>query len=128
MRLLSVSVGLLCLSLQLSTALHMVLVEHVRCAEHGEWVHAADAHDEHADLHHDAASLEPGFVAADHPADDSHDHCPTCTERRKSSLQSVALVELVPAGLERSPDRIELRVSHHGARVFPFAPKTSPPV
>jgi hypothetical protein len=127
MRLLSVSAGLICLSLHLSTALHMVLVEHVRCVEHGEWVHASDAHHGHADSHHDVASLEPGLVAADHAADDDHDHCPAC-ETRKSSLQGSALAELVQPGHRRAPAGIAHGSSPHGARVYRFAPKTSPPV
>lgn len=130
LRHLTVWVGLLCLFGQFSSALHMVLVEHVRCAEHGELVHVDG--DQHADhdgtAHRERSPGGPAISSSSTDSDHGHDHCLICSERRKLALLPAAVPELrAPEGgdalLALCPD-----ASIHTPRIYSYAPKTSPPV
>lgn len=129
LRHLTVWVGLLCLSAQFSSVLHMLLVEHVRCAEHGELAHAGgDEHDDHGRALREASSSGPAISSSSSQGDHGHDHCLTCSERRKLAI-------LPPASLElRAPERdgallaFGRDASVHPVSVCSYAPKTSPPV
>jgi hypothetical protein len=123
------SLAVLCLATQLSSVAHLVLVEHVRCTEHGAWIHAGDeharAHVEHSASASDAPAVVPdaGAAAEDH----EHDHCLASTERRKLALLLLASAELPPlrpTALAATADH----ATHVVARaVHTLAPKTSPP-
>ena len=118
--------ALLALFLQGSGGGHMLLVEHTRCAEHGELVHEGGAH------HHGAPErAETNSVAfRSSPADGSeeaHEHCALAADRRD------ALVAIVEAQV--SAYLIEARQSvtpayafvPADAERFRIAPKSSPP-
>jgi hypothetical protein len=129
LRRLTVWVGLLCLSAQFASALHMLLVEHVRCAEHGELVHAnGDKHEDHGSVSRDVSSSGPTIGVSSRHADHGHDHCLTCSERRKLALLPPMIPEL------RAPeDRFAVLAPGWDApfpslRIYSLAPKTSPPV
>ena len=118
--------ALLALFLQGSSGGHMLLVEHSRCAEHGELVHAEKAHDhqasEHVETHR--VAFESG---SDESSDEAHEHCALSVDRRD------ALLSIVEAQI--APSRIELSASASPDAALPFvatkrfriAPKNSPP-
>ncbi len=118
--------ALLGLLFQGSTGGHMLLVEHTRCAEHGELVHNGEAHHhvgtEHAEPH------SPGLESApDHAGDEAHEHCALTADRR-DALDVVDDCHLL-ARVARAPNDLapsQTRVSPAGD-LFRVAPKNSPP-
>jgi hypothetical protein len=121
---LTLLLGLLCMVSQLSGELHWALVEHQRCADHGEWIHEGD--------HHHAGSEEaaaPAPLSVTSPDDDAHDHdhCQVLTDRRELGLAPSATTPLeAPAahavtGLERATPVVA------ASALYRLAPKTSPP-
>ena len=120
------------------SALHHAQERHVRCAEHGEWVHAPGPHpspaasrdDAHADRCGDAtpAASEGPSLAASERGDGAHDHCELASPHRERALPLLATFDLArPAGpvlLARAPREAPR------APAFPrhrLAPKQSPP-
>ena len=118
--------GLLTLLLQGSTSGHILLVEHTRCAEHGELVHRGDSH-EHVDSEHahaDAAALEG---TPSEGSDEAHDHCALSVDRR-GAVAAIVSPELLTQALEVAQGfaRTDAQPVAHTAR-FRIAPKNSPP-
>ncbi len=104
---------------------HMLLVEHSRCAEHGDLVHGA-AH------HHDAGPNRQAESAMLHGSPDAgteevHDHCSALTDRRD------ALVSIADAGPSIRVLEMRRVLSLPGNEIassasqLQLAPKTSPP-
>jgi hypothetical protein len=115
---------LLCLGAQLSTALHALLVEHTRCAEHGEWVHVEREHaDGHVAARGDPAPDGPVF-SAPHAADD---HCLVCSDVRKLAVLTASSPGLRAPTLHAEAAPNGKRWSVRSASIYSFAPKTSPP-
>ncbi|MDH4283231.1 MAG: hypothetical protein OEV36_11305 [Myxococcales bacterium] len=106
---------------------HLMLIEHVRCAEHGELAHGTA-------VHHPATPEPSNGVRSvalpDHrPADaGAHEHCALTADRREAILQidhaGVAAARLREERM-RAPEGHD-RDLRTGAR-FRIAPKTSPP-
>lgn len=128
------ALALLFLASHVWSALHHARERHVRCAEHGEWVHAPDADtpavasrdDGHADLCEEAPPQGPSLAASEHGA--AHDHCELASPHRERALPLFATFDLArPAGpvlLARAPREAPR------APAFPrhrLAPKQSPP-
>jgi hypothetical protein len=121
-------VGLLSIVAQLSSSFHLLLVEHVRCAEHGDWVHADGEHaDGLATERSQSSAHELQLAASNGESGHEHDHCVVCAERRR-------LAPLPPGTSElRAPDRAaeaphpHVRVFSRTTRLYAMAPKTSPP-
>ena len=93
-RQLTIWVGLICLLSNVTAAAHFLLVEHVYCAEHGEWVHADE---EHSHVYATITTETPGHSAEGHAVqsprqendhDHAHEHCHACSERRGASAIS----------------------------------------
>ncbi len=124
------AIAVLCLSAQSLAVGHHVLVEHTRCEEHGEMVHADhDAHHvdhvaEHAasDATHDVLSNAEGEAHVD-----DHDHCIANSDRRKALLLVPALLEAAAVAVldDVAPPALH---TPRFASVYWVAPKTSPPV
>jgi hypothetical protein len=115
---------LLCLGAQFSTVLHELLVEHRRCAEHGEWVHVDREHaDSRVDARGEPAPDGPVFTAPGAP----DDHCLVCSELRKLGLPAPSIPELCAPTLDDDAAPIGQRSPAHSASIYSFAPKTSPP-
>jgi len=118
--------GLLALLLQGSTGGHMLLVEHTRCAEHGELVHRGDSHErvdsEHA--HADVAALEG---TPSQGSGEAHDHCALSVDRR-GAVAAIVSPELLTKALEVAQGfaPTDAQVLTRAAR-FRIAPKNSPP-
>ncbi|MFW2390547.1 MAG: hypothetical protein ACN4G0_19585 [Polyangiales bacterium] len=117
--------ALLALMLQGSSGGHMLLVEHSRCAEHGELVHGsgADHHGSNAPTSADSASVQGTSPAHE----DAHDHCTVSVDRRDapasiddSGWRAYSFTTL----LSRAPANDLFSVRSHRYRL---APKTSPP-
>lgn len=126
-------VSIICLMSQFSLTTHMLLVEHVKCAEHGEWVHSTEHHqNEVAQSHaaHLASAEERAVLFTGAEADHQHDDCVLCSERSRLATPST-VCHLLP----RSAEPVH-KLSVSGERapfvdsrvVYDFAPKTSPPV
>ena len=119
-----VILGLLALFLQGSSGGHMLLVEHAKCAEHGELIHRAHGHG------FDTAT-EPGRAlrsTSDPESEASHDHCLLAAERR-DALKPVAGAWVAIVLTIDAPDRFPVVDSAlpENAPRFRVAPKNSPP-
>jgi hypothetical protein len=118
--------GLLTLLVQGSSGGHMLLVEHTRCAEHGEWVHGHAAH------HHavgeraktDGPSWDRSPAAGQEKA---HEHCTVSADRR-DAVSRLADASLI-ARIDGTPDREPVLPTRHISKIerFRIAPKNSPP-
>jgi hypothetical protein len=123
-RYLTVWMGLLCLGAQFSTIFHALLVEHRRCAQHGEWVHVDG---EHAEGHVDARGEPPSDDSVFSAPGAEDDHCLICSELRKVALLPPSIPELRAPPLDAEATPSGRKSPLHSARVYSFAPKTSPP-
>lgn len=103
----------------------MLLVEHSRCAEHGELVHG-DVHQ------HDPGEIRRTESAALHGmpdagSDQPHDHCSVYTDRR-DALTSILGPDV---GIQVSEAHEQLMLHSAaitpGTPLFRIAPKNSPP-
>lgn len=114
---------------QASGLLHGVLVQHARCAEHGEAVHVAAA--EHAlAAHADASAPGTQVVHADATAaeEHGHEHCLGVWNRRGATFAPEAGT-VVPALFAAHVHAAPHAIPRVAARpLFLLAPKTSPPV
>jgi len=118
--------GLLALFLQGSTGGHMLLVEHSRCAEHGELVHGGEPHP-----HSVTRALQLPSPAVwgtpDAGSKDAHEHCSVSANRRD------VLDAIVDAGAPEHRYEAPQALSAHDPVIvaptprFRVAPKTSPP-
>jgi len=117
--------SLLILMLQGSSGGHMLLVEHTRCAEHGELVHG-DAHQHGAGPQQQAES--PSLHGMPDPStEEGHDHCSVSSDRR----DALVLMATADAGIQASkadePLRLRSAVIPPITPRFRIAPKNSPP-
>jgi hypothetical protein len=119
-----------CLALQLSGTIHLALVQHAICAEHGEAMDVGDGHGHLATAAKPAAARAVGGVyagAGENPASDAHHHCPLDEDRNTHALVVyAALVGPQVAVPALPPPHAQL------AKLAPrelqlLAPKTSPP-
>ncbi len=109
----------------------MLLVEHTRCAEHGELVHDARGHDslnhQRAAVPHAAADVA-GFEGAGGDASDpAHEHCAPLADRHDATV-AIASVEVPSPLLLPTLDGpfTATAVLPRESR-FRVAPKNSPP-
>jgi len=118
--------GLLALLLQGSTGGHMLLVEHTRCAEHGELVHRGDSH-EHVDSEHAHADVAALEGTPSQGSGEAHDHCGLSVDRR-GAVAAIVSPELLTQTLEVEQGfaPADAQLVTRSAR-FRIAPKNSPP-
>jgi hypothetical protein len=129
--------GVYALSLS-GSLLHQILVEHVRCADHGDLVHAAPGDD-----HHGPWSVDPtttaavgisGSTAAEHLDAHAHEHCAVAAFATMAAATSAVVVVASPsppppvlaAQQQRSPP--DAHTPWADRERFRLAPKGSPPV
>lgn len=121
-------VALLCLFGQTCALLHGILVEHARCPEHGEAVHAAA--DAHVVPYATRATLDGPLARKDadtRAEGHAHDHCLAVAERRAAAIAPDAggfVPERLSAIVPTTPDQT---VRPAARPLFLLAPKTSPP-
>lgn len=126
-------IAAICLVAQGLAAGHHVLVEHTRCAEHGEMVHASE-HAAHATsgAEHSAARSQAlvsdvdAMSSAEGAHVDDHEHCVATSDRRKALLCVPAIVEAAPVIALRVTVDVVQQAPRSQARYW-IAPKTSPP-
>jgi hypothetical protein len=115
----------LCLATQLVGLLHVLLVRHATCPDHGEIVHGAAPVAAHASV---LAELAIAPAPAD-TADDEDEHCLFVATRRRENAglapaaQPVARIEASAATSLRAPPRLLIVAP----TLYRIAPKTSPP-
>lgn len=117
------TLALLALMLQGSSGGHMLLVEHTKCAEHGELVHDGHAHRVDAPSRTDRSWQNHSTPQTEA----SHEHCSLATDRRH------AVPAIVGAGMTglleiAATSRFDVEVASWGDFPrFRLAPKNSPP-
>lgn len=119
------AVALVCLLGQLLGVLHMGLIEHRRCAAHGELVEGGAA--ALGDVV--AIATQPGVAAVlphEQRGEHDHDHCQAPSERcaPTPAVTEAAPVELALAGGAAPVARPPVAI----AGLFRLAPKASPPI
>ncbi|MDH5491772.1 MAG: hypothetical protein OEY14_07455 [Myxococcales bacterium] len=133
-----VALASLCLVAQLAGATHLVIVRHIRCAEHGEWLHEGEA------PHAARAESAEGVTTAERDAEGtpdagpalglgdvaSHEHepCPCLTERRRLALRIGGTPKAHVHGLARATLTLGDEAPPALAATYALAPKCSPPV
>ena len=107
----------------ISPQLHILLVQHSVCDEHGQLVEGAGLTEEHTGHRHD----EPGvaLTAGDTPSD-THDHgCSLLASQLSPSQSSTAQLDALPTADYPPPLPLQSRAIQ--APILDLAPKTSPP-
>jgi hypothetical protein len=119
--------GTLGLVALLSVELHYLLVQHVRCAEHGELVHASGSEAGPGAALHTGHGVRVAPADADGALEDEHhDHCGVVTERAQPARGVIAV--LLPLTEPRGATISETVGVRASVDVVLLAPKTSPPV
>jgi len=120
-------VALLSLFLQGSSGGHMLLVEHHRCAEHGELVHGGEPQQHAAPEKARAASVEllAGMPTSD--SDEAHEHCSAFANRRDAHLAALGTRAPEHRFEESQDTAVRGATVAVGTPRFRVAPKTSPP-
>ena len=115
-----------CLGLvsQLVALVHLWLVPHTRCAEHGETIHDDRPHAPRL-------ARTPNVLAVDDASsesslEDGHDHCQILTERRAPGGSHVTSVAGVTSIVD-APFVVGERPEGAGPPLYRIAPKVSPP-
>jgi hypothetical protein len=121
-------------ALQLSGTIHLAVVPHAICAEHGEAMDVGeDAHGHATAL--PASDRDEAQVATDTrtrpipPEGDSHHHCPLDEDRNTHALvvYAAAIHALLASPVALAAPRVE-PVRPSSRELHRLAPKTSPPV
>lgn len=108
--------------LQGSSVGHHLLVEHSRCAAHGELTHGVEAHG-HAEPSAEAEQRQ----AFEGRSDETHEHCAWSADRR-DAFARVAATETVGESVEGVHGFFPARLVEPSSRLrFRVAPKNSPP-
>ena len=118
--------ALLALFLQGSSGGHMLLVEHARCAEHGELVHEGGAHHHHGAGHPETEA--PAFHgASDADFESAHEHCTLSSDRREAAVVVDGCLALARIDEPVQSFSLARSVVLSNANRFRVAPKNSPP-
>jgi hypothetical protein len=120
--------ALFALFLQGSSGGHVLLVEHTRCAEHGELVHGQPAHLHVATAHEEAEAKGPTFKKhAPASEEEPHGHCALCADRRDAVAEVDAPQLRLGFARITAPLLTEDPALVLQSRRFRIAPKNSPP-
>ena len=118
--------SVLALILQGSSGGHMLLVEHTRCAEHGELVHSGDAYD-HASGEHAHSKTATLDGLPDPDSDEAHDHCVVPADRRDAAASFVDSKACICVAGLLDDLTLNSAVLVPSTPRFRIAPKGSPP-
>jgi hypothetical protein len=127
-RLVAVFAALACCVAQLSAFVHLALVRHAACPEHGEWVHVDGPPQLHAAHETKPTTDGPALDALDEAH--GHDHCLIALSgRERTTLAATQQLPRPPSdrvvAAPRGPPANRL---HASLAPLHFAPKNSPPV
>lgn len=118
--------GVLCLFSQAVPLLHFLAVDHVRCAEHGDWVHAGEAHGPDLNADADIRPIEEATLDASTQHGD-HEHCVLCADCPDHAWPGHRSSAVAVWAAESSADAQTGTAQLPAALIYLFAPKTSPP-
>ncbi|HSN82647.1 MAG TPA: hypothetical protein VLS88_08735 [Polyangiales bacterium] len=105
----------------------MLLVQHGRCAEHGELVHGEQSHG-HGSLARADVTSHAIEGHADPGSDETHGHCALWSDRRQTAAAvPQAQVGLAPVCDAPGWTTLVRQRLHEDSRRFRVAPKNSPP-
>ena len=104
----------------------MLLVEHTRCAEHGELVHDGEAH-HHGGPSHDESGLPVFRGASEEGSDEAHEHCVLTADRRDALPLSVDAQASPPVAEREQSFTLTHPFIPFETRRCRVAPKNSPP-
>jgi hypothetical protein len=121
---LTLLLGLFAAYSQVSSTLHWVIVQHVRCADHGEWVHVGEGHPAHEAEH--ATHTSPSVAAADADTH-GHEHCHLLVDPRTFAPIPAPKVVLSAPGESMGPGLMRPADAGRQIALYELAPKTSPP-
>ena len=114
------------LFLQGSQGGHMLLVEHTRCAVHGELVHGGEGHHS-LEASHARAEFPTLERAPGHHDGCSHEHCSHASERRDAVAQSPSTLQVTQRSVEPVASSSSAFALDDRTHLYRTAPKTSPP-
>ena len=130
-----VLLALVCVLAQLGAALHLGLVRHVRCAAHGELMHADMHEDSHAHGEATATVLAAVEVATQTVVFDTgapgatpehtHDHCQALAGHSTEPTAPSVLVAAPPVTV--APPALVAQTPAVVVALYRLAPKASPP-
>jgi hypothetical protein len=116
------------LAVQLGQWLHHSSERHVRCAEHGEWVHAPDGAGSGELASAGRASPDGPSLVPLAPAETPHEHCELASIDRERALPRSAAFDLVwPASPVSQVRVIDAAPRAAAIPSYALAPKQSPP-
>lgn len=128
-RVLMASLAVLCLACQASTLVHLVVVAHVPCAEHGELIDVrAEAPLARAAVPVLGAASVALVSPAAEPPPHSHDHCAVLATRRENARVSQPPLLVLDRAVVAQPRCTAEATSPAAMRPLDVAPKSSPPV
>ncbi|GEM_PF-5278841 len=110
---------------QVSSVAHMAFVQHMRCAEHGAWVHASNPLEAKPNAR--AGVPQPSLRTA--PGEDApcDEHCVVGLEHRRPAAPFHAFAETIEPNTATWAWIPTDRGGNCADSVYGFAPKTSPP-
>ncbi len=124
------------IALQLSGTIHLAVVQHAICAEHGEAMDVGEeAHGRAAApasvlaMESDRALLLSASPSPAPPGEESHHHCPLDEDRNTHALvvHAASISPLSASSVQLTPPFAE-PVRPNSRELHRLAPKTSPPV
>lgn len=123
---LTVWLATLCLVGELGSSLHLLLVDHVRCAEHGEWLHEGAQHAQDTEAQASAAATGATLSALADEDGHAHEHCDVIPTWSRTELSEPGSTLSAPwRHLDETPPGEFSALG--AARLWLLAPKTSPP-
>lgn len=143
-RFLAACVAALLLCTQFASVVHMVLVPHVTCPDHGELMHPgedASSHSHGADpdgtephgIGRKAPEIQSARSAPDLDSAHGHDHCAVVAHRRENLALAAVSHGDQPAqtsapALSQCATSLQIFGAPQSRALYLLAPKTSPPV
>ena len=134
-RISTAGLALLLVAVQGAGLAHLLFERHEVCPEHGELVHAGDAHGAHGAqaLTALAAAADSGGLAVQAPnasaGEHGDDHCGALATRRELAILPASSHGLIlPPGVQPGSAPASLEARHEPRARYDVAPKQSPPV
>jgi hypothetical protein len=117
-----------CMAFQLSGTIHLAVVQHAICAEHGEAIDVGDSQARAGTPAADSGDDRVDASSNENPASESHHHCPLDEDRSTHALvvpNALAGPRVATPAPLPAPDAELARLAPRALQLL--APKTSPP-
>lgn len=122
----ALALAMLALVAQAGGLLHLVLVQHITCPEHGEWVHAEAGRQPAAlrpVVQHHTPTVEKSAADEQH----EHDHCSVTCSRRDEAVFTAQGVTVETSFMLTKAAAFTRAVVTPTIALLRLAPKASPP-